>query len=150
MSHRPLRVPVPAASRGTHLLAAAVLWTVVGAGLSAAGIAWMIGSRSPLAVPQLAGALAAGLLKARFVLKRAGAKTVTRIERRGDGRCLGGFLSWRSWLLVLSMIALGRLLRASPLPSLWRGAIYLAIGVALSAASLPIWSAWRHRSRLAR
>ncbi len=85
-----------------------------------------------------------GILKALFVLDRAAAKGVARIRERGDGRCIGGFLSVKSWLLVLVMMAGGRLLRAGYLPKTLIGFLYVAIGVALVFGSRRPWVAWRH------
>lgn len=119
------------------------MWTSVGLALMVAGGHWILDSHSPLAVPIWIAAAAAGLVKARLLLAKSARRIVERIKIRGDGRCLGGFLSWKSWVLVLLMIGLGRLLRASPLPLLARGGIYFAIGAALAAASRPIWQSWR-------
>lgn len=143
---RLLRVPVPAASRRTHVLAAGIMWSLVGTGILAAGCVWIFRSRSPAAVPVLLLAFAAGAAKARIVLDRAAREIMARIESRGDGRCLGGFLSWKSWLLVATMILLGRALRASPLPLIVRGGIYAAIGAALLIASRSFWLGRRGRS----
>jgi hypothetical protein len=133
-------IPVPAASRSTHLLAAALMWSLVGLGLLIAGILWILRSGSPWAPPMIVLAGLLGWFKARFVLSRTAERTVRRIEERGDGRCLGGFLSWKSWLLVAGMMLLGRFLRHSSLPLLWRGLIYAAIGAALFLASRRIWA----------
>ncbi len=141
-----LHVPVPAASRRIHILAAGMMWSVAGSGLLVAGCVWIFRSRSPAAVPVLLLALAAGAVKARLVLDGAAKKITARIESRGDGRCLGGFLSWKSWLLVAAMILLGRLLRASPLPLIARGGVYAAIGAALLIASRMLWISRRPRS----
>lgn len=141
-------MPKPAASSAAHLLAAASLWTAAGAGLLTAGALWAFEAPPRAAAPYLIAAVAAGLVKARFVLDRVARRIVHRIVERGDGRCLGGFLSWRSWLLVAAMMILGRLLRESPLPVPLRGAIYAAIGAALLAASVRVWTGWR-RARAA-
>jgi hypothetical protein len=109
------------------------------------GSHWILSSHSALAIPFLAASILAGWAKARFVLERTAMRTLDRIESRGDGRCLGGFLSWKSWLLVASMILLGRLLRSSPLPVLYRGMIYAAIGGALLIASRLLWAGWRRQ-----
>jgi uncharacterized membrane protein len=122
------------------------MWSLAGCGLLTAGCIWIFESRSPAAIPVLLLALAAGALKARYVLDRTARRTTARIESRGDGRCLGGFLSWKSWLLVAAMILLGRLLRASPLPLLARGGIYAAIGSALLIASRTLWTSRRDLS----
>jgi hypothetical protein len=84
----------------------------------------------------------AGALKARFVLKRAAERIVRRIQARGDGRCLGGFVSVRSWLLVAGMMGAGYLLRHGLLPHNVVGLIYVAVGTALLLASAVIWRAW--------
>jgi hypothetical protein len=138
-------VPVPAASRRTHLRAAGVLWSAVGIGLLIAGAHWMLASGAHGLWIVFPGAIALGWFKARYVLARPARRTIRRIEERGDDRCIGGFLSWKSWLLALGMVLLGRGLRASPLPLLWRGAIYVAIGAALLLGSIPIWQHMRQR-----
>jgi hypothetical protein len=143
MAERWKGVPVPRASRRSHLLAAAILWTAVGAALFLAGTIWMSSAGPGRALPAVGVAILLGWIKARYVLNRAAVRIVQRIEDRGDDRCLGGFLSWKSWLLVMAMMVLGRLLRRSPLPLLFRGLIYAAIGAALVLAGTTI---WRRRS----
>jgi len=135
----------PTASIRTHLFAAGLMWSLAGLGLCTAGTIWMAMARSHWFAPLVALALIVGVFKARFVLDRTAARIVRRIEERGDGRCLGGFLSWKSWCLVAAMMILGRLLRASPLPLLARGGIYLAIGAALLVASRRVWKAYSIR-----
>jgi len=82
-----------------------------------------------------------GMLKARYVLARSASKASRRIESRGDGKCLGGFFSARSWLLVALMAGSGRLLRAFVARGIV-GLVYLAVGVALMASSLVFWKAY--------
>ena len=133
----------PAADVSTHLMVAGLMWTVVGTGLVVFGATWLVKASSGTA-PWLAGvALAAGLLKSRLVLDRQARKVVSRIRERGDGRCLGGFLSWGTWALVLLMLAAGRLLRGVGLSGIVIGPIYLAVGVALLTSSRLAWIAWR-------
>jgi hypothetical protein len=130
----------PRASARVQLLLAAGMWFVVGAALLVAGARWTIeafGPRAGLAV--LALGLGAGLLKGRFVLDRAAGKIADRIAARGDGRCLGGFLSLRSWLLVALMSGAGRLLRGGLLPHEVVGPLYAAIGAALLFSSRVPW-----------
>lgn len=78
-----------------------------------------------------------------MVLKKSAQKNVDRIKNRPEGRyCIGGFMPWKAWLLVAAMIALGRLLRSSPLPPTLIWGIYAAIGVALSVGSVNLWKSW--------
>jgi hypothetical protein len=99
--------------------------------LSEADLLWLV----PIAIVP-------GLLKAIFVLEKTAMKGVARIKERGDGRCIGGFLSIKSWLLVLLMMAGGRLLRAGFLPKPWIGFLYVAVGVALVVGSRKPWMSW--------
>ena len=69
----------PAAGVRTHLLAAALLWTAVGAGLSAAGIVWCFSARRPW-VP-LALGVCVGVLKGIFIIARLAARNARRNDR---------------------------------------------------------------------
>jgi hypothetical protein len=134
----------PAASRRTHLLLASLLWSVVGTLLLFFGVWWMFRGHSRYAPGLVVVAVGLGVVKARFVLIRAAGRIINRIRIRGDGRCVGGFLSIRTWLLVVVMASAGRWLRSGPIPHLVVGFVYAAVGTALLLASRPIWRAWHH------
>jgi hypothetical protein len=131
----------PRGRRRTQLLLALCMWTVVGAFLLAMGVSWILHGFGQLGLLFVALFAALGVPQALFILDRVAGKTVARIQLRGDGRCLGGFLSVRSWLLVAFMVALGQVLRASPLPRAYLGMIYVWIGSALLLASRRYWRA---------
>ena len=133
----------PAAGVRTHLLAAGGLWTVVGLGLTAAGLAWCLGSALPWSVVLAGAGVAGGLVKGRFVIRRLAEKNAARIIARGDGHCLGGFLSVKTWLLVVVMMASGMVLRRSAVPRPVLGIVYTAVGTALLAGSVILWRASR-------
>lgn len=129
----------PAAPARVHLGLAAFLWSVVGIGLIAVGARWTLAARAS-ALPVLAAtAVIAGAIKALVVMAPAARRTTARIRARGDGRCLGGFLSPGSWALVVTMAVGGRLLRSSGVPPAVYGPLYLAVGVALAAGSVMLW-----------
>lgn len=133
----------PAAAVRAHLVLAGLMWTVVGAALVGFGSRWLWQLPTPSA-PWLAMlAVAIGIFKSRFVLDRAARRMVDRILEHGDGRCLGGFLSLRSWALVVVMAGGGRLLRGSHLARGLLGFLYLAVGTALLLSSRVAWRAWR-------
>jgi hypothetical protein len=140
-SHKPA-APVP-----VHLLLAGLMWTAVGTALVVVGGRWLWRSEAAAASWLAALALVLGVLKARFVLDRTARRTVERIRERGDGRCLGGFLSIRSWALVGVMAGGGRLLRGSHLARHLLGFLYLAVGTALVLSSRLAWQAWRQSRR---
>lgn len=129
----------PAASARTHALVAACLWTAVGGSLLLVGIAWSRAGGRPRVVLILGLAAVVGLLKGRFVLGKTAQRILDRIARRGEGRCLGGFISWQTWLMVIGMMILGRLLRAGLLPRTLVAFVYEAVGVALLIGAISLW-----------
>ncbi len=135
----------PAAAARTHLLLAALLWTTVGGVLLVLGARWALAVRLWWMAPVLAMAVAVGALKAEYVLAHAARRAIERIRARGDGRCIGGFLSIRTWLFVLLMMALGYALRHGLAPKPAVGVLYVAVGTALLLAARRFWLAWLHR-----
>jgi len=133
----------PAAPAGVHLLLASLLWTAVGAALLSFGVKWVFEGDRTLVKWLLLPMGALGLAKAHFILTRSAARMSSRIRERGDGKCIGGFLSWKTWLLVLFMMAGGRLLRSEfvPIPKPWVGLIYAGVGLSLITASIHLWRA---------
>ena len=136
----------PGAPARVHLLLAALMWSTVGGALLVQGGLWALRVHTPLTVVLLVVAGAGGCLKARYVLEPAARRTVERIEARGDGRCVGGFLSPQSWAMVVAMMVIGRLLRGGVLSSHLVGLLYVLVGTALVLASRVLWGAWA-RSR---
>ena len=121
------------------------MWLVVGAALAGFGAIWLW-QAAPVKAPWFAAAaIALGAVKSRFVLDNAARRVVERIKTRGDGRCLGGFLSLRTWGLVILMMVAGRLVRGSLARGIV-GPLYIAVGTALCLASRISWRAWRDSS----
>jgi len=137
----------PAAPARRHLLLAAAMWSAVGTGLAVVGTVWTLRAPHPMSPWLLPIAAVLGWLKARLILDRAGRRIVDRIEVRGDGRCLGGFLSLRSWALVAAMIVGGRLLRAGGVDLHLVGLLYVLVGTGLLVASRIPWRAWYRTPR---
>lgn len=137
----------PAAPVTTHLLLAWAMWVVVGVGLIGLGVRWVWES-AQVGAPWIAmAAVAVGAMKSWLVLDPAGSGVIERIRERGDGRCLGGFLSWRTWGLVVLMVVAGRVLRGT-LAHGFVGPIYVAVGSAMIISSRLAWRAWREARNL--
>ncbi|MHC4709897.1 MAG: hypothetical protein ACYTA3_05630 [Planctomycetota bacterium] len=132
----------PGVSRQARLFLAAAAWTAVGLGLLIAGTRWSLWSDSSLHPTFLVLAAAVGLTKAFVILKHTANRVIGRIQASGDDRCIGGFFSWRTWVLVAIMITAGTLLRRSDISRGVIGLVYVAIGIALLAASTLPWRAW--------
>jgi hypothetical protein len=119
------------------------MWSSVGVGLMTAGSRWLWLATGEKGIVLLLGAACLGVLKARVALDKTAKRIAERIERRGDGQCLGGFLSPVDWGIVVGMILLGRLLRTLTLPLLLLGLIYAAVGIGLLFSSRFIWRSLR-------
>jgi len=132
----------PAGAVPTQLLLAWLMWATVGSALVGFGAWWLWESAPRIAPWVTAGSLAVGVVKSRLVLDRAARRGVDRICARGDGRCLGGFLSLRTWGLVVLMMVAGRLLRNTLAHGIV-GPLYIAVGSALFLSSRLSWRAWR-------
>jgi hypothetical protein len=132
----------PGVSRTTHLFAAGLLWTAVGIMLIIRGWNASGGAMIPLTV-----GLVVGTAKSLLVLDRSALGSIDRILRLHDGACLGAVYSWKTWSLVLVMMASGILLRLFWTPGPVIGAIYLAVGWALLLSSRHGWRFWYQRLR---
>lgn len=129
----------PAVNRKVHLLAAALLWTVVGSLLIVRGWSWIDPAKNIWFVPI---ALVVGTIKSLIILDRSAKRGVERITRMRDGSCLGAVYSWKTWLLVGLMATSGVLLRTFFEPGKYIGTIYVAVGWALLLSSRYGWQEW--------
>ncbi len=133
----PATAPVTARNERAQLAFAGVLWATGAAILSVRGIGWLLAT--DLALVLIAGGVLLGLLKARFVLDPVARKAAVRIRERGPSAPVLGFFSVRSWAVVLSMVALGHVLRLTTLPRPMLGVVYVAVATALVVASRVFW-----------
>ena len=136
----------PVASSRTQVWLAGAILGCVGVGLLSVGTYWLLTDAGVKGVILLGIAAGLGLGKSLLVLDRTALHTASRIKLRGEGRCVGGFLSPGLWILVVVMMLMGRLLRNIGLSSAILGLIYAAVGVGLLFSSRHIWSAWKNHS----
>ena len=135
-----LRRYKPGASISSHLMLAALIWSVVGCFLMINGFVWIsMAERSWL----IFLGLALGTVKGFFILDRVARKNIKRIHAFEQKTCIGSVYSYKTWLLVIMMIVLGRTLRLTVLPGEVVGVIYIAVGWGLMLASRLMWLEWR-------
>jgi hypothetical protein len=130
----------PGVSRRMHLLLAAVMWTGIGMMLLIRGTFWLLDSGQ---LWFLFPAVVIGSLKSVLLLDKTARKSVDRILRLADGTCIGAVFSIKSWALVVLMMAMGYILRQSPLPRSFLGLLYVTIGWALLMSSRHAWLCWQ-------
>ena len=135
----------PAVSTCWLFLAAGVVWCGVGLGLAAAAFLWFSRMEWPINAETAAAACLAGFLVYRFGFSKIALKNVTRISRFSGGRvCVFAFQAWRSYLLILFMMALGYTIRhLAFFPMALVAGVYLVIGSALLLSSSIYFSRFR-------
>lgn len=141
----------PGASKKTHLFLAACLWSGIGVLLlTKGGYRISQDASSAFTLTKIFVSLAAvtvGYLKSRIILDKAANKAIDRILHLKDGTCLGAVYSYKTWIIVLSMMGTGVLLRNSDLPVILLVFIYFTIGSALLYSSRLAWCAWLRNVR---
>lgn len=132
----------PRAPARVQLVLASIVWLVGAAILAVRGVIYL--SRSHWAAWLIALALVIGVAKGRLILERVARKAVERIRLRGRERCLFGFFSWKSWLLIVVMMGGGIMLRRSGAPPAFLGVLYVAVATALLYGDHQYWLAAIH------
>ena len=132
----------PIASSRFQLLVAAVMWSAVGVGLASAGGYWLLTSAGNRILLMIVFAVCIGMGKSLLILDRAVHRFANRIQRRGEGKCVGGFLSFKSWVMVGGMMLFGRFLRSVGIPLPLLGLLYAGVGIGLLVSSRIFWQTW--------
>ena len=128
----------PVVGKGWLYFTAGLLWTAVGVMLMSLAYGWLRPLGLFAALPfALAGVLLA-LAFFRFSFSRLACKNVGRIDQiDGEKTCLFAFQAWKSYPLILFMIALGITLRHfTPIPKPYLAIVYIGVGGGLFLSSL--------------
>ena len=126
----------PAVPKHWLIAIAGLVWAA--AGIMLARLAWSwLQAMPPL---QAGGLAAAGLVLAivlhRFMLQRLARRNMARIGNYADKGCLFAFQAWRSYFMILVMIAMGSFLRHTAIPRVYLALLYTAMGGALIFSSM--------------
>lgn len=143
----------PGVPRGVLPLLAAITWIGSAIILNVISCSWLQKADPQAAFLTAAAGFLGALLIHHFGFLRIVDKNLGRLQAMAGGRpCAFAFMSWKSYLLVTTMIFLGAILRRSPVPRLYLAVLYTAIGTALLLSSVRYlryaWQALRGSSRL--
>lgn len=139
----------PAASVRVHILLATLMWTIVGLFLFVRGAGNMMSLPGAVNPWWLIVAAFIGVMKGRLIFDKTAVRVISRILSRKGDRCLGGFLSLKSWGMILFMVFLGMSLRVSHLPGVLVWGVYVAVGAGLFFSSRLFWKEWISQGRSA-
>lgn len=126
----------PAVSKSTLVFLAGAAWCGVGIMLLSMSVKWLqpLPFRSQLLLFG-AGALAA-IPVHHFGFSEIASKNLGRLLPLAEKRCVFSFITWRSYIIVIIMIATGVLLRHLPIPKPILSVVYTTIGLALFLSGL--------------
>ena len=127
----------PAVSVNLLILLAGLAWLCVGTILLFTAISWLSTADESVNPYFFAGAgFFVALVVHHFGFLRIVDKNLVRILPSTGKKCLFSFIPWKSYVLIAVMMALGALLRQSPIPGHYLAICYIGIGLALILSSL--------------
>jgi hypothetical protein len=126
----------PAVDKRVLLFLAGFMWVGVGAMLLFLSYSWLNAFHAPGSLVFESIGIAAALVIHHFGFLKIVDKNLGRILPMEGKRCVFSFLSWKSYLMVALMIAMGVLLRHSPIPKPYLSMLYTGIGLALVLSSV--------------
>jgi hypothetical protein len=126
----------PAVARPFLLFLAGVVWVCVGLLLLFLAFSWLsTASKIDLYFYSAAGIVLA-LLVHHFGFLKIVDNNLKRILQMNGKRCFFSFIPWKSYLIIVAMVAMGALLRHSAIPKKNLAILYIGIGLALILSSV--------------
>ena len=126
----------PAVNKRVLLFLAGLMWLSVGTMLLYLSFSWLNAS------PAHGDFLFAGigvmvaLIVHHFGFLKIVDKNLGRILPMEGSKCVFAFMTWKSYIIVAIMVAMGALLRQSAIPKPYLSIIYIGIGLALLLSSI--------------
>ncbi len=132
----PLERFKPAVEKKMLLLLSGMVWIAVGTMLLSFAYRWLAEAGGALAFVCGVAGLLAGLAIHHFGFLKVVDKNLGRILPMEGKQCLFAFQSWRSYFLIVVMMAMGIGLRHSRIPKPYLASLYIGIGMGLILSSL--------------
>ncbi len=126
----------PAVSKYWLLTVAGLTWSIVGTLLCRRAYHWFTGIHKSWAIPLEGASLLLALIVHHFGFSKIAGRNIERLCHLTEKTCIFAFQTWKGYLIIGFMIALGSLLRHSPIPKLCLAIVYVTIGGALFLSSL--------------
>jgi hypothetical protein len=130
-----LRDLKPAVSKYWLLMLAGLTWSTVGILLCRRAYDWFTGIDGNGSIPLELVSLLMALTAHRFGFSKVAERNIRRLCLLTERTCLFAFQTWKGYLIIGSMIAMGYVLRHSPVPRPYLAIAYTTIGGALFLSS---------------
>ena len=118
------------------IAAAGFTWSAVGILLCKLAYGWLDTLIFSRALLSGAAGMIGAVVAYHFVFSAIALKNIDRISLFQNKACFFAFQAWKSYFIIVVMVALGAILRHSLIPKEYLAALYLTIGGALLLSSL--------------
>jgi hypothetical protein len=126
----------PAVTKSALLLLAGFVWLGVGTILLVFAYSWLSEAPRRIFFMFFGFGVVLALLVHHFGFLKIVDKNIERILPMVEKKCLFSFVSWKSYVIIVVMVAMGTLLRHSAIPHRYLAIVYAGIGLALILSSL--------------
>jgi hypothetical protein len=126
----------PAVDKKILVLLAGLMWSGVGVMLICFAVTWLGKYPGKGVLLFYAAGFLAALPIHHFGFLKIADKNLNRLLPLTKKKCVFSFMTWRSYFIVLVMVAMGITLRHSSIPKQYLSVIYNGIGLALFLSSI--------------
>jgi hypothetical protein len=137
----------PGVARHWLFTIAGLVWFGVAVMLVRLAYGWLVELDLALGAVLAGFGIVVGVLAGLTLFSRIARKNIERIAEAPDIACVFSFQAWEGYLIMTFMIALGVLLRHSPVPTTVLAPTYAAVGTALAVSSVRYFRAGLARDR---
>ncbi len=125
----------PAVTKSWLIAFAGLMWTGVGVMLCRLAYVWLAVINKGMAASLGSIGAAMAVVAYYFGFSKIARKNIERISRLVEKTCIFAFQTWKGYLIIGFMIALGMILRNSAIPKQYLAVVYTAIGGAIFLSS---------------
>jgi uncharacterized membrane protein len=126
----------PAVTKTVLLFLAGFVWFCVGTMLLVLAYSWLADATRTIFFAFFGLGIGLALLVHHFGFLKIVDKNIERILPMVEKKCLFSFITWKSYLIIIVMVAMGSFLRHSAIPRHYLAVLYIGIGLALVLSSL--------------
>jgi hypothetical protein len=126
----------PAVHKKYLLLTAGVMWCGVGVMLISFALSWLAHYEGRGKLLYYAAGLLAGMPIHFMGFSKLAQKNIDRLMSIEGKKCFFSFITWKSYLIIIFMVALGITLRHSALPKQYLSILYNGLGIGLFLSGL--------------
>ncbi len=126
----------PAVNKRVLLLLAGLMWLGVGTMLLILSFSWLNAFSTHGSFLFGGVGVIVALVVHHFGFLKIVDNNLGRILPMEGSKCVFSFMTWKSYIIVATMVTMGALLRQSPIPKPYLSILYIGIGLALLLSSV--------------